>query len=59
MNLKIALPLLVLLPGACAQTTRPQSLPALAEQRQCPAYPLPPADLLKPPVKVDFFGPTN
>jgi len=34
-------------------------LPALAEQRQCPAYPLPPAGLLKPPVKVDFLGPTN
>jgi hypothetical protein len=41
MNLKIALPLFVLLPGGCAQTARPHPLPALAEQRQCPAYPLP------------------
>jgi hypothetical protein len=27
----------------------------VAEQRQCPAYPLPPADLLKPPVTSDFL----
>jgi len=53
------LPLLALLPGGCAQTARPQPLPALAEQRHCPAYPLPPAALLKAPMKTDFLGPTN
>jgi hypothetical protein len=26
--------------------------------RQCPAYPLPPAELLKPPVKTNFLPPT-
>ena len=59
MNLKIALPLFVLLPGGCAQTARPHPLPALAEQRQCPAYPLPPAALLKATMKTDFLDPTN
>jgi len=33
-------------------------LPAIAEQRQCPAYPLPPANLLKPPARTDFLPPT-
>ena len=32
--------------------------PALAEQRQCPAYPLPLAELLKEPLKTDFLTPT-
>ena len=40
-------------------TERPQPIPALAEQRQCPAYPLPPAALLKPPAKTDFLHPTR
>jgi hypothetical protein len=31
----------------------------VAEQRQCPAYPLPPAALLKPPLKTDFLQPTH
>ena len=38
---------------------RPQPIPVLAQAHQCPAYPLPPADLLKPPVKTDFLTPTR
>ena len=48
-----------LLLSACASTPRPQPIPVLAEQRQCPAYPLPPAGLLKPPAKTDFLTPTR
>ena len=60
MTLKAALPLLALLPSACAGTTKPpQPIPAVAEQRQCPTYPLPPEELLKPPVKTDFLTPTG
>jgi hypothetical protein len=44
--------------GACASQARPQPIPVLAETHQCPAYPLPPADLLKPPMKTDFLGQT-
>ena len=33
--------------------------PVLAQQRQCPAFPLPPEALLKPPAKTDFLGPTD
>ena len=41
----LALPML----SACAgKTPPPRPIPALAEQRQCPAYPLPPAALLRP-----------
>ena len=59
MTLKRALPPLALLLSACAHKPQaPQPIPALAEQRQCPAYPLPPADLLKAPVKTDFLTPT-
>jgi hypothetical protein len=35
-----------------------EPIPALAEQRQCPAYPLPPEELLKRPVKTDFLDPS-
>ena len=59
MILRAVLPLLVLLPSACAQTPTPQPIPALAEQRQCPAYPLPPSELLQAPVKTDFLNPTR
>lgn len=60
MTLKAALPLLALLPSACAQTPAPpQPIPALGERRQCPPYPLPPKDLLKAPVKTDFLAPTD
>ena len=57
---KAALLLPALLLGACAAKPQaPQPIPALAEQRQCPAYPLAPAELLKPPVKTDFLHPTR
>ena len=56
MIMKRALPPLALLLSAFATRSQaPQPIPALAGQRQCPAYPLPPADLLKPPVKTDFL----
>ncbi len=59
MILRIALPLLALLPGACAKTTPPQAIQAVAEQRQCPAYPLPPRALMKAPVKTNFLDSTS
>ena len=60
MTLRLVLPPLALLLSACAPTTpAPQPIAAVAEQRQCPPYPLPPADLLKPPVKIDFQTPTG
>ena len=41
---KPAWPLLALLLTACAsKVPAPQPIPVLAEQRTCPAYPLPPA----------------
>jgi hypothetical protein len=59
MTIKRALPPLALLLSACAAKPQPpQPIAALAEERQCPAYPLPPADLLKPPAKTDFLSPT-
>ena len=60
MILKRALPPLALLLSACAsKPAPPQPIPAVAEQRQCPAYPLPPAELLQPPVKTDFLKKTR
>ena len=60
MTMKRALPALVLLLSACASKPQsPQAIPALAEQRQCPAYPLPPAALLRAPAKTDFLNPTR
>lgn len=63
MRLKPVLPMLapglLLLLSACASTPQPpQPIPAVAQMRQCPAYPLPPAGLLKPPSKTDFLPPT-
>ena len=58
MTIRLALLTLALALSACAKTPAPQPIPALAEQRQCPAYPLPPADLMKPPVKMDFLSKT-
>lgn len=59
MTSKPALPLLALMLSACAgKPIAPAPIPALAERRQCPAFPLPPAALLKPPVK-DFLNPTG
>ena len=52
-------PALLLLPSACAPTPKPAPIPVLAEQRQCPAFPLPPEALLKPPAKTDFLTPTD
>lgn len=58
MILRNALPMLALALAACQPSMpKPQPIPALAEQRQCPAFPLPPAALLKPPVKTDFLAP--
>ena len=59
MIMQRALPLLAIALSACASPPdRPQPIPAVAEHRLCPAYPLPPAALLKPPVKTDFLTPT-
>ena len=56
MTIKRALPLLAIgLSGCGSPPERPQPIPAVAEARHCPAYPLPPASLLKPPVKTDFL----
>ena len=60
MTSRAALPMLALLLGGCAAKERPvQPIPVLAEQRLCPAYPLPPAALLKPPAKTDFLTPND
>jgi len=65
MTLKHALPpLALLLPisllGACASKPQPpQAIAVLAEAHQCPAYPLAPAALLKPPAKTDFLPRTR
>ncbi len=49
---------LALLLGACAKTP-PQRIAVLPETRQCPAFPLPPESLLKPPARIDFLTPTG
>ena len=60
MTMKLAWPMLALaLPACSSSTPKVQPIAAVAEQRQCPAYPLPPADLLKAPVKTDFLPPTH
>jgi hypothetical protein len=59
MNSKLALPLLALLLSACASAPKPQPIPVLAEAHQCPAFPLPPTALLRPPAKTDFLKPTD
>ena len=41
---KHALPPLALALSACASSAASAADPGVAEQRQCPAYPLPPAD---------------
>ena len=45
--------------SGCASQPKPESIPAVAETRQCPAFPLPPPALLKPPVMTDFLTPTG
>ena len=60
MTSRPVLPMLALLLGDCAGKERsPQPIPVLAEQRICPAYPFPPAALLKPPAKTDFLTVTD
>ena len=59
MIMKRALPPLALLLSACAASPKAQPIPVLAEAHQCPAYPLAPAALLKPPAKTDFLAPTR
>ena len=57
---KAALPMLALALTSCAaKVESPKPIPALAEQRQCPAFPLPPDQLLQPPVKTDFLDQTG
>ena len=56
---KLALPTFALGLAACAsRPVLPQPIAAIPEMRQCPAYPLPPAQLLKPPAKSDFLTQT-
>ena len=60
MTMKPVWPLLALALTSCAaKVPPPQPIPALAEQRLCPAWSLPPAALLKPPAKTDFLDPTH
>jgi hypothetical protein len=60
MNMKPASLILALLLSGCASTPKaPQLIPVMAQQRQCPAYPLPPAALIKPPAKTDFLTPLS
>ena len=56
---KPVLPLLALLLSACASQPKPQPIPVLAEQHQCPAFPTPPEALLKAPTKTDFLSATH
>jgi hypothetical protein len=56
---KPALLLLALPLSACASSPKPRPIPVLAEAHHCPAYPLPPAALLKPPTKTDFLPQTR
>ena len=59
MNSKLALLTLALVLSGCATKSAVQPIAAVPEQRQCPAYPLPPAALLRPPVKIDFLTPSS
>ena len=59
MTTKAAWPLLALALTSCAASPdKPQPIPALAEARICPAWPLHPVELMKPPRKTDFLRPT-
>jgi hypothetical protein len=44
--------------SACGQE-RPQPIPAVPEARTCPAFPMPPAELMLPPAKEDFLPKTR
>lgn len=58
MIMRLALLTLVLALAACG-APKVQPIPAVPQQRQCPAFPLPPAELLKAPVKTDYLSPTR
>lgn len=56
---KLAYPMLALVPAACSSRPQPlKPIPAVGEQRQCPAFPQAPKRLLVPPAKTDFLSPT-
>ena len=60
MRMKLAWRTLALALSACASKPQPpQPIPVVATARQCPAFPLPPAALIKPPVKTDFLTKTH
>ena len=60
MILKFAWPTLALSLSACASKPEAvQPIAAVAQQRQCPAYPLPPEALIKAPLKTDFLTPSS
>ena len=63
MRSKSALPMLapalLLLLTSCGASPGPKPIPVLAQAHRCPAYPLPPAPLLKPPARTDFLTTTR
>ena len=59
MTFKPASIALALALAACARTPPPQRIEALPQLRQCPAFPLPPGELMKPPARIDFLMPTG
>lgn len=60
MIMRLALPMLALaLPLSGCVKPSPQAIKAVAETRQCPAFPIPPASLMRRPVKIDFLPPTR
>ena len=60
MIMKAVLPLLAVALASCASKQQPpQPIAAVAQQRLCPPYPLPPKALLTPPAKIDFLMATD
>lgn len=56
----LALPMLALALSACSKNFEPETpLAVRAKASQCPAYPLPTADLLKRPRIHDFLPPSE
>jgi len=51
--------LALLLSGCASRAQQARPIAAVAEQRQCPAFPLPPSALIKAPAKTDFLHPTD
>lgn len=58
---KSALPMLAaaLTLSACNSTPKPAPIPVVAETRQCPAFPTPPRELMKPPERVNYLSPND